>query len=160
MDSNDFQSQEKRLGSAAAKALTASFKNQIQKTFDRRTGALDETNVTARYKDGRLDRLVINSPKYSFTTHFGSEKKGDTGETNRKGTDVISFSRHLKNSVEDHSVKAHYRAGGVVKAHVKGIDYKATNHIAKAFRATNALHVLATQLGSSRAVLITSQIDF
>jgi len=160
MDNNDFEAKERLLGNAAAKALTASFRNQIKKTFDRRTGELDKTNVRARYKEGRLDRLVVNSPRYSFTTHFGSDKKGDTGETNRKGTEVRSFSRHLKNSVMDRDVKAHSRTGGTVKAHVKGIDYKATDHIAKAFRATNALNVLATQLGSSRAVLIVSQIDF
>ena len=160
MNNNDFEAKEKLLGNAAAKALTASFQNQIKKIFDRRSGNLDKTNVRPRYKEGRLDRLVISSPKYSFTTHYGSSKKGTTPETTRKGSDVRSFSRHLENSVMDNQVKAYHRSGGTVKAHVKGIDYKATNHIVKAFRATNALNVLATQLGSSRAVLIVSQIDF
>lgn len=160
MENNDFEAHEKKIGSAAARALSASFRNQIKKSFDRRTGALEKTNVRARYKEGRLDRLTINSPKYSFTTHYGSAKKGTTKETNRRSTEVRSFARHLENSVIDHEVKAHSRAGGKVKAHIKGINYRATDHIAKAFRATNALDVLATELGSSRAVKILSQFDW
>lgn len=160
MENADFEANEKKIGNAAARALGASLQNQIKKTFDRRTGSLEKTNVRARYKDGRLDRLTINSPKYSFTTHYGSNKKGDTKETKRKATEVRSFERHLDNSIVEHTVKAHSRAGGTVKAHIKGIDYKATDHIAKAFRATNALNVLATELGNSRAVKIISQFDW
>lgn len=160
MDNNNLEAHEKKIGAAAARALKASFLNQIKKTFDSRTGALEKTNVRARYREGRLDRLIINSPKYSFTTHYGSAKKGDTKQTNRSPTAVRSFARHLENSVVDHQVKAHSRAGGTVKAHIKGINYKATDHIAKVFRATNALDVLATELGNSRAVKILSQFDW
>lgn len=162
MENTDLEAFEKKIGGAAAKALTASLRDQIQKTFDRRTGtgSLDKSVFNARYKDGRLDRLVMNSPVYSFTSHFGSDKKGNTAATNRKATEVRSFSRHLKKSVVEHPVKSHSRKGGAVKAHIKGIEYKAKNHIAKAFRATNALNVLSTNLGTSRAIIITSQIDF
>lgn len=160
MDTTDFEAEEKKIGSAAGRALTASFQNQIKKTFDRRSGNLDKTNVRPRYRDGRLDRLVISSPKYSFTTHYGSSKKGDTPETTRKSSEVRSFARHLENSVMDHQVKAHTRSGGTVKAHIKGIDYRATNHITKALKATNALQVLGTHLGNNRAIKILSSFDW
>jgi len=160
MATTDFEAEEKKIGTAAGKALTASFQNQIKKMFDRRSGNLEKTNVRPRYKEGRLDRLVISSPKYSFTTHYGSDKKGDTPETTRKSAEVRSFARHLENSVMDHQVKAHTRAGGTVQAHIKGIDYRATNHIAKALKATNALEVLGTQLGNNRAIKILSSFDW
>jgi len=159
MDKSNFQAEERKAGNKAAAALRGAFRSKIQSTFHRRTGAMqDKSTVTPRYRDGVLDRLVLASPRYSFIHHFGSTKTGKTGSLQRDGADVKSFTRHLEGMVRQ--VSAHKRSGGFVVAHNKGIDYKSKNHISEALKATNALEVLATELGENRIVNISSQIDF
>lgn len=119
---------------------------------------MEASTVSARYRVGRLDRLVMTSPHYSFKAHFGSTKTGSTNALNRGGTNVSQFERHVAG--RSVPVKAHARSGGEVRAHRKGIDYKATNHIADALKSTPALDTLATELGNNRIVKIVSQIDF
>jgi hypothetical protein len=154
----DIEAEERKAGSVARAALRSSLLNQIKKTFSKRSGALEKSTVNARYKVGRLDRLVINTPKYSFTQHYGSSKTGTQKETSRKATSVKSFSRFIAGNTA--TVKAHDRKGGSVTAFNKNEPYKATDHISRAFKQTNALEVLATSLGQNRITNITSQIDF
>lgn len=154
----DFQAHEKKAGSAAARALSASLKSEINSVFKRRSGAMAKSGVTTRYKDGRLDRLVLNSPHYSFKHHYGSTKSGVTGVTLRKATSVSPFVRHLNG--QGVFVSAFNRSGGAVARHNKNIDYKSTDHIAKALKKTNALESLATELAENRMVEITSNFNF
>lgn len=154
----DIEAEERKAGSIARTALKASLLNQIRNTFKKRSGSLEKTNVTARYKSARLDRLTIQSPKYSFTQHYGSTKTGTQKATERKATNVKSFSRFLAGNTA--TVKSHDRKGGSVAAFNKNEPYKATDHLSRALKQTNALEVLATSLGQNRITNITSQIDF
>jgi hypothetical protein len=154
----DIEAQERKAGTIARIALKASLISQIRTTFKRRTGTLEKSTVLARYKQARLDRLVINSPKYSFTQHYGSVKTGTQKASTRKASTVKSFQRHLEGMVTN--VTAHSRSSGSVNAFNKNEPYSAKNHIAKALQQTNALQVLATSLGENRIALITSQIEF
>jgi hypothetical protein len=158
MDTINIEAEERKAGNIAKNALKTSLVTQIKNTFGRRSGELEKSTVNSRMKDGRLDRLVLNMPHYSFKAHFGSSLTGTQKATERKGASVKSFQRHMEGKVT--SVSAYERKGGIVKAFNKNIDYKAHNHIAKALNQTNALEVLATSLGNNRMVLITSQIDF
>jgi hypothetical protein len=158
MEIVDIESEERKAGSIARAALKASLINQIKRTFHRRTGTLEKSTVNANYKVGRLDRLTLNMPRYSFQQHFGSSLTGTQKETERKGTSVKSFQRHLEGMVTE--VKSHDRRGGSVRAMRKNIKYGAHDHISRALKQTNALENLATALGKNRIVLITSQIDF
>jgi hypothetical protein len=158
MESINIEAEERKAGNLAKNALKASLLTQIKGSFHRRSGALEKSTVNSRMKGGRLDRLVINSPKYSFTQHFGSSLTGTQKATERKGSTVKTFQRHLEGKVA--SVSAYERSGGSVKAFNKNIGYRTHNHIARALKQTNALDVLATSVGQNRAVLITSQIDF
>jgi ABC-type lipoprotein release transport system permease subunit len=154
----NFDSEEKKAGNKAAAALRSALRAQIKSDFQSRSGAMERSNVTARFKEGNLDRLVMHSPHYSFTEHFGSSLTGTQKQTVRSGSTVRSFQRHIKG--ETSFVQAHTRSGGNVKAFRKNIHYKAKNHIAEALKSTEALNALATELGNNRIVLITSQIDF
>jgi hypothetical protein len=158
MDTINIEAEERKAGNIAKNALKTSLVTQIKNTFHRGSGELEKSSVSSRMKEGRLDRLTINSPHYSFKQHFGSSLTGTQKATERKGTSVKSFQRHLEGKTIP--VSAYNRAGGTVKSFNKNIDYKAQNHIAKALNQTNALEVLATSLGNNRMVLITSQIDF
>lgn len=153
-----FQGKERAAGLKAASALRVALRAKIKSKFNRRSGDMEKSTVTAKYKEGFLDRLVLDSPHYSFKQHFGSSLSGTTGETSRKQTTVNSFARHVNG--ETVTVKSHTRKATNVVAHIKGIDYKSKNHIAEAFKSTNALQQLANDLGENRIVNITSQIDF
>ncbi len=154
----DIEALERKAGNVARTALKASLINQIQRTFHRRTGTLLKSTVLARYREGRLDRLVLNTPKYSFTEHFGSDKSGTQKPTERKGSSVKTFQRHLEGKTT--TVKSYDRAGGSVVGFNKNEPYGAHNHLSRALKQTPALENLATALGNHRAVLIASQIDF
>lgn len=154
----NFESEERKAANIARSALKASFLSQIRRTFHRRSGTMEKSTVNTRFRIGRLDRIVLKSPRYSFQSHFGSSKKGTQKASQRKGASVKSFRRRTHNkTVEVHS---HSRKGGSVVAFNKNRRYNARNHIARALKQTNALEVLATSLGNNRIVLITSQIDF
>ncbi|MFW0737572.1 hypothetical protein [Flavobacterium sp. T12S277] len=154
----NFEVEEKKAGNIARSALKTSYLNQVRTTFKRHLGNLEKSNFSARYREGRLDRLVLVTPGYSFKSHFGSSKTGAQKESNRKSSNVKSFSRHTNGKTIQ--ISAHLRKGGTVKAFNKNRDYTATDHISKALRATNALENLATALGNNRIVVVTSQIDF
>ncbi|MEN9907129.1 MAG: hypothetical protein RLZZ540_270 [Bacteroidota bacterium] len=158
MDKVDIESLERKAGNTARTELKTSVLSQIKRTFHKRSGDLEKSNVNARYKAGLLDRLVLNMPRYSFQSHFGSAKTGTQKASQRQGGAVKSFQRHLKGKTVE--VAAHQRAGGTVQAFNKNRSYKAYNHIARALQQTKALDNLATSLGNNRAVQITSQIDF
>lgn len=135
MQDLNFEAKERAAGLKAAVSLRAAYRTQINSTFNRgKSGKLEKSTFTPRYREGRLDRIVLSTPHYSFKNHFGSTKKGET--------------------------KTHSRNGKPVRGHSKNRDYKAHNHIALAFKSTNALEQLATDLGENRIVLITSQIQF
>jgi len=158
MEALNFLEEEKKAGNVARLALKQSLISQIKKSFKKRSGTLEKSNVTTRYVDGRLDRLVINTPKYSFTQHYGSKKPGTQKPTERKATSVKSFQRHLEGMVTE--VDAHERKGTTVKGFLKNEPYPAHEHLSRALKQTNALEVLATALGESRAALVTSKIYF
>ncbi|RYG12578.1 MAG: hypothetical protein EOO07_18845 [Chitinophagaceae bacterium] len=150
---------EKKAASKARVALKSTFLSEIKRTFHRgKSGELEKSTVTTKFADGLLDRLSLVSPHYSFKNHFGSTLHGTQGETSRRGASVRSFVRHLKG--KDVQVSAYSRGGGTVAAMQKNRKYLVYNHIARALKKTTALDTLATELGNSRAVIITSQIDF
>lgn len=154
----DIEAQERKAGSIARAALKASLINQIKRTFYKRTGDLLKSNVTARYKEARLDRLTIQTPKYSFTQHYGSTKRGIQKASNRDGGSVKSFTRHLNGNAFE--VKAYSRKATTVKGFNKNRKYETRDHLTRVFKETNALEVLATSLGNNRITNITSQIKF
>lgn len=154
----EFQAQERKAASKARSSLNVALRSSIKRKFKSRTGKMEKSNVTSRFRDGMLDRLVLNSPHYSFKNHFGSSLTGNTPETNRAETNVQAFVRKIKS--KSISIEAHTRRATKVAAHNKGIQYKAYNHIADALKSSNALEQLATDLGNNRIVQIASQIDF
>lgn len=154
----EFQAQERKAASKARSSLNVSLRTSIKRKFKSRSGKMEKSNITSRFRDGRLDRLVLNSPHYSFKAHFGSSLSGRTNETDRSATNVQSFIRKIKS--KSIAVQAHSRRATRVAAHNKGINYKAYNHIADALKSSNALEQLATDLGTNRIVQIASQIDF
>lgn len=158
MEKVDIEAHERKAGKTAAAALKASLINQIRRTFHRRTGTMEKSTVLARYKNARLDRLVLQTPRYSFQQHFGSTLTGTQKATERKATAIKSFQRHLEGMVTQ--VKAHERSGGPVSAMRKNIKYGTHDHLTRALKQTNALKALANDLGQNRIVLISSQIDF
>ncbi len=158
MENRNIEADERKAGAKAARQLRAALRTEISSVFKRRSGNLEKSNVSARYREGHLDRLVLLMPHYSFKEHFGSSLPGTTPNYNRKGGAVKSFQRHIAGASV--SVSAHSRTGGGVSAHVKGIKYESRNHIARALTSTNALEELATAIGQNRAVDITSQISF
>lgn len=154
----EFQDQERKAASKARSSLNVALRSSIKRKFKSRTGKMEKSNVTSRFRDGMLDRLVLNSPHYSFKSHFGSSLTGNTPETNRAETNVQAFVRKIKS--KSISIEAHSRRATKVAAHNKGIQYKSYNHIADALKSSNALEQLATDLGNNRIVQIASQIDF
>lgn len=158
MSTENSQQLERKAASVARAELKSSLLSAIRSTFKRQSGKMQQSTVTNKFVDGLLDRMSINSPKYSFTEHFGSDKSGTQGATSRSESEVKSFQRHLGSKVVP--VAAHHRSGADVRAFNKNRRYLAKNHIARALNNTNALDKLATAIGESRAVIITSQIDF
>lgn len=152
------EQKEREAGQRAAVALKTALRAKIGSTFKKRSGLLSKSTVSAKYREGRLDRLTIQSPHYSFKLHFGAAQKAKTPSFDREQHDVNSFSRVV--SGKNQTVKAHKRKNSKISAHAKGVKYKAYNHIADAIKSSNALEVLATELSENRAVKISSQINF
>ena len=69
------ESREKAAGQKAARSIRSKLRGEINTLFERRTGRLHKTSVSAKTKYGQLDRLTITSPKYSFIHHFGYSRK-------------------------------------------------------------------------------------
>lgn len=149
---------EQKAARVASSTLQAALRSQIGTAFKRRTGMLENTGVRSVFRDGRLDKLTISSPHYSFKLHFGSVKTGKNKGLDRKGGSVRAYTRVVLNKTQ--RIENYRRSGSRVIAHDKKIDYKAHNHIAKALTSTSALQDLATALGNNRAVQISSQISF
>lgn len=158
MQDPNFENKERAAGLKAAAALRAAYRTIVKSTFKRKSGSEEKSNFSPRFREGRLDRIVMQAPHYSFKKHYGSTKTGITKTTNRSGHSVKAHTRQYEGMVR--SVRAHNRKATVVVPHKKNIDYKAYNHIAMALKATNALEQLATELGQNRIIQITSQIDF
>lgn len=154
---SDFLQREKQAGQKASGLLRRELRAEIQSVFKKISGNMEKSNVTARYRDGRLDRLVLSSPHYSFKHHYGSVKTGKTRTKIRSGGPVKSFVRQYEGMVRP--VRAHIRKAAVVPQHNKGIDYKSYNHIAEAIKKSNVLEILATDLAENRAVDIVSKIS-
>lgn len=154
-----FEVNERKAGNIARIALKDSFLSQLRKTFERgKTGNLERSTVNTRFRAGRLDRLILKSPRYSFQSHFGSSKTGTQKPSNRREADIKSFTRHVKGKKIE--ISSHRRSGGSVAGFNKKIKYRARNHISRTLNETKALENLATALGENRIVLIASQIDF
>jgi len=158
MVSDDFQRKEKSAGRKATASLGTALRSEIGSTFNRQTGSMEESRFSSKFRDGRLDRIVLTSPHYSFKSHFGSSLSGQTKGFQRKAANVKSFVRHVRGVAQ--TVEAHTREGGSVRSFTKNRTYKAYNHISSALNATPALQNLATALGENRIVDIVSQIHF
>jgi hypothetical protein len=65
-------------------ALKASLLNQIKTTFTRRSGDLEKSNVSARYKGGGLDRLAVSHAWVFLSESFGSTLPGNQKISERK----------------------------------------------------------------------------
>ncbi|UOX35328.1 hypothetical protein LXD69_07355 [Flavobacterium sediminilitoris] len=150
---------DRKAGNAAANKLRAAFRTAIKSTFNRRTGKMYKTNVTAKYRSDNLDRLTLTSPRYSFQNHFGSSKTGTTGNTSRSGGQVKSYTRHVNGKAV--TVPSFNRSAATVSSHKKNRQYRKYGHLAIAMRASQpALEQLATDLAENRAVVVISKIDF
>lgn len=153
---SEFLQREKQAGQRASSLLGRELRSEISSVFKKETGQMEKSNVTPRYRDGRLDRLVLTSPHYSFKLHYGSVKSGKTKTKVRSGGPVRAHVRQYEGMVR--TVRAHVRKRSIIPQHNKNIDYKGYNHIAQAIKKSNVMEVLATDLAENRAVDIVSKI--
>jgi hypothetical protein len=158
MQDPNFEAKERAAGLKAAAALRGAYRNIVKSTFKRKSGTEEKSNFSPRFREGRLDRIVMQAPHYSFKKHYGSTKTGTNKASKRSAHAVKAHTRQYEGMVR--TVRAHNRRATTVGPYKKNIDYKAYNHIAMALKASNALNQLATELGQNRIISITSQIDF
>lgn len=64
---------EKKLGATAAKKLTLGLKVANNRTSQTITGLALKSKASSKYKNNRLQRLVIDAPHYVFKRHYGFE---------------------------------------------------------------------------------------
>lgn len=158
-ETNNWQDKENRSGRKAAALLKNALRSRISQKFKRRSGAMDRTNVSAIFRQGRLDRLAITSPKHSFIQHFGySEPNENVKATTRKPGFVKSYFRD--GVMTGRSVRNYSRKGGFVSHYTRNISNENKDHISDALNSSNILENLASELGENRAVFVTSQINF
>ena len=79
----DLYTLEKKLGATAAKKLTVGIKAAINNSTTPITGLGLKSKATAKYKNNRLQRLVIEAPHYIFKQHYGFEGVKKNGVTMR-----------------------------------------------------------------------------
>ncbi|HSD07895.1 hypothetical protein [Flavobacterium sp.] len=88
----DFAQKEKEIASVAVKKLRGTVRQEIANTSNKRTGeALKIGNAGSRFKFGRLQRITLKAPYYTFMQNYGFEGKKSNGVNQRlKATDVIA----------------------------------------------------------------------
>jgi hypothetical protein len=98
----DTLQQEKQLTSDAVKKLRVAVRNQISKTTNEKTGeALKIGGAGSRFKNNRLQRIVIQAPHYIFKQNYGFEGQKSNGVNQRlKATDVFSKAIEESNILE------------------------------------------------------------
>lgn len=86
----ELQALEKKIGKEAATKLKAAFKTTLNQSL-KITGESKKATVTAKYKQGRLDRLTFSAPRYIFIQNYGFEGTKKNGVYQRlKATDVLN----------------------------------------------------------------------
>jgi len=98
----DTLQQEKQLTSDAVKKLRSAVREQISKTTNTKTGeALKIGGAGSRFKNNRLQRIVIQAPHYIFKQNYGFEGQKSNGVNQRlKATDVFSKAIEESNILE------------------------------------------------------------
>jgi hypothetical protein len=88
----DFIQKEKEIALKAVKKLRGAVRQQIANSSTSRTGnELRLGNAGSRFKDGRLQRLTIKAPYYTFMRNYGFEGKKSNGINMRlKATEAIA----------------------------------------------------------------------
>lgn len=88
----DFLQKEKEIASQAVKKLRSAVRHEIANTSTSRTGnELRVGNAGSRFKFGRLQRITIKAPYYTFMRNYGFEGKKSNGINMRlKATDALA----------------------------------------------------------------------
>ena len=99
----DIAQREKEITAEAVKKLRAAVRQQVGKTSQIRTGeALRVANAGSRFKFGRLQRITMKAPYYTFMQNYGFEGKKSNGVNQRlQATDVFSKAIDSANILED-----------------------------------------------------------
>lgn len=98
----DIRSLEKSLASDATKSLSASLKAAVRNTTDSKTGAAIKTaSAGSRFKNDRLQRIVLKAPHYIFKQNYGFEGTKSNGVNMRlRQTSVIEKAVDQSNVLE------------------------------------------------------------
>lgn len=98
----DIAQQEKEIASKAVNKLRGAVRSEIGNTSTERTGdALKIANAGSRFKFGRLQRIVIKAPYYTFMQNYGFEGTKSNGVNQRlKATDVFLKALESSNVLE------------------------------------------------------------
>ena len=88
----DFIQKEKEIASQAVKKLRSAVRQEIANNSTSRTGnELRVGNAGSRFKFGRLQRITIKAPYYTFMRNYGFEGKKSNGINMRlKATDALA----------------------------------------------------------------------
>lgn len=99
----DIAQQEKNITAQAVKKLRAAVRQEVSRTSQTRTGeALKIANAGSRFKNGRLQRIVMAAPYYTFMQNYGFEGKKSNGVNQRlKATDVFAKAVNSANILKD-----------------------------------------------------------
>lgn len=99
----DIAQREKEITSQAVKKLRAAVRQAVATTSEKRTGeALKMANAGSRFKFGRLQRITLKAPYYTFMQNYGFEGKKSNGVNQRlKATDVFAKAIDSSNILEN-----------------------------------------------------------
>jgi plasmid stabilization system protein ParE len=75
----DMFAAEKRIGKTAASKLQSELRTVIRLLAEKKSGEAQASRVTPKYKNERLQRIVIQSPHYVFKLHYGFEGTKSNG---------------------------------------------------------------------------------
>jgi len=97
----DLYQLEKKVGKEAANRLTNSLRGAVRYTTKPKVGLAMKSSASAKYKNNRLQRLVIQAPHYIFKQHYGFEGTKSNGVQMRlKQTFVIDIALTTSNVLE------------------------------------------------------------
>lgn len=98
----DTLKREKEITATAVKKLRAAVREQISKTSNIKTGqAIRIGGASSRFKNNRLQRIVIQAPHYVFKQNYGFEgRKSNSVNQRLKATDVFSKALDSANILE------------------------------------------------------------
>lgn len=98
----DVLQREKQITSEVVKKLRVAVREQISKTTNIKTGdALKIGGAGSRFKNNRLQRIVLQAPHYIFKQNYGFEGQKSNGINQRlRATDVFSKAIQESNVLE------------------------------------------------------------